>query len=356
MGVLERDIVGNEVTIMKYGKFKSFLIVAVILALSVLLYLYLREHAGRRWSANEGSRTDNLDAQSEVHSLSKSSSEQTSSNAITTDRLSTFTKVLSGRNIPVNFFGKVVDQNGKPLPGVAIKVLVRHIIMPSPITPLGGTESVSLELETQYDGCFEMKDISGDAFEFKSFMKNGFEIEPKTKKSYTPIQGNKANPTMFRMWATTVHESLIIKDNKKFPIIPDGRAYIIDLHTGEISTNGATGVRIWINRPPKVRFEDKFEWTCAIDVLNGELRMEDDNNSSMFVAPTEGYEKAFQFAQKVGSGWCDGTGKLRFYVSLNNGAEYGRMIVQLYAYFNEQVPGLIRISYVINPSGSHILK
>ncbi len=46
----------------------------------------------------------------------------------------------------------------------------------------------------------------------------------------------------------------------------------------------------------------------------------------------------------------------RFYVQLNNRQEYGRITIELYARYNDQTPGLIRLSYAIDPSGSRILR
>ena len=60
--------------------------------------------------------------------------------------------------------------------------------------------------------------------------------------------------------------------------------------------------------------------------------------------------------RRIGSGWGDTTGEQRFYVRLNNGQEYGRISIELEAYYNSQIPGMIRLSCTINPSGSRILR
>lgn len=76
----------------------------------------------------------------------------------------------------------------------------------------------------------------------------------------------------------------------------------------------------------------------------------------MYLAPTNNYTQSFKFEQKIGSGWGDTTGAKRFFVILNNGKVYGRITIELYAYYNEHNPGLVRLSYAINPSGSRILR
>jgi hypothetical protein len=75
----------------------------------------------------------------------------------------------------------------------------------------------------------------------------------------------------------------------------------------------------------------------------------------MYLAPVDGYESAFKFEQKVGSGWGDTTGEKQFYVRLKSGQIYGRITIELMAYYNNQIPGMVRVHYVLNPSGSRIL-
>jgi len=76
----------------------------------------------------------------------------------------------------------------------------------------------------------------------------------------------------------------------------------------------------------------------------------------MYLAPTDGYASAFQLQQQIKGGQYGETGDRLFYLKLKDGAEYGQMSIDLYAPYNDQIPGLIRLSYAINPSGSRILR
>ena len=89
-------------------------------------------------------------------------------------------------------------------------------------------------------------------------------------------------------------------------------------------------------------------------MVNGGLVATSD--PSRYLAPTDGYTPSFQLEQKIGSGWSDSTGEKLFYVLLNNGKEYGRITIELMAYYNDKTPGLVRLSYAMNPSGSRILR
>ena len=93
-----------------------------------------------------------------------------------------------------------------------------------------------------------------------------------------------------------------------------------------------------------------------MDALNGGLLEETNRYSAMFSAPTGNYVSSFQIQQNIGSGWGDSTGTKRFYVMLNNGRQYGQVSIELFAYYNDQIPGMIHVQYAINPTGSRILK
>ena len=54
--------------------------------------------------------------------------------------------------------------------------------------------------------------------------------------------------------------------------------------------------------------------------------------------------------------WVIGWIFYAFYLLLRNGREYGRMSINLFAPYGRLHPGLIRLSYAINPSGSRILR
>lgn len=265
--------------------------------------------------------------------------------------------MLENRNMPINFWGKVIDQDGTPLAGVNIKSQIRHWDFPAELDPDGNL--IKRESTTSVDGLFNISGDRGDDLGLK-LEKDGYALEPKMKTGFgygtaERFTASQEKPMIFRMWSTNIHEQLITGE-KMFQIMPDGRTYAVDLTKGTISESGDGDLKIWIKRPNPIVFGQRYNWSCEMDVVNGELLQETDSYSSMFLAPSEEYVSSFQFEQKVGSGWGDSTGSKRFYLMLKNGQEYGRMTVKLYAYYNDHIPGLIDIKYAINPSDSRILK
>jgi hypothetical protein len=266
-----------------------------------------------------------------------------------------FQRYIEEHNVPINFYGQVIDQESNSLAGVDIKVAIRHLTLPDPPASEFGTTEIRLERVSGSDGRFEINGATGDAFDLESILKDGYEAEP-TKRTFGSSGGTFANPVIFKMWSTNTHEQLITGETK-FQIVPDGRAYIIDLSKGTISESGTGDLKVWVKRPSDITYGQRYNWSCEIDTINGGLLQETDASASMYQAPVGGYTTAFTYGEDATvNGWGDTTGTQRFYIMLNNGLEYGRTSIELEAYHNGQIPGLIRIQYAINPTGSRILR
>lgn len=263
-------------------------------------------------------------------------------------------KYMESQNVPIDFYGQVIDQDSNSIAGANVKGEILHVevINPAP----GGAEDqiVPIDQETDSRGRFEIQGVSGRALQIESIQKDGYEVEPDNcPHSFgTPI-GNYENPVLFKMWSTNIHEQLITGE-KKFQIVPDGRAYFINLTDGTIAESGEGDLMVWVKYPPQTVRGQLYDWSCEVDVINGGLCPGD--SYSMFSAPVSGYVSNFQLQQQIKGGQYGETGEKRFYIQLKNGQEYGRMTIDLYAPYTDQVPGMIRLSYAINPSGSRILR
>ena len=265
-----------------------------------------------------------------------------------------FQQHIESKNSPIDFFGQVIDQDGNTLSDVHVKVAVRHWYVPVPDVMDEEGKTIRLETASDAGGRFEISGATGDAFDLESITKAGYEVEP-TKRSFGPSEGSFANPVIFKMWNTNIHEQLIT-GQKTFKIVPDGRPYFINLTTGTINESGEGDLRVWIQYTNQVVHGQLYDCSSEVDVVNGGLLEEDDLNASMYSAPTNGYTSSFQIQQQIKGGQYGLTGEKRFYVMLENGEEYGRIRINLFAPYTDQIPGLIRLSYVINPGGSRILR
>jgi hypothetical protein len=264
----------------------------------------------------------------------------------------------SNHSLPIEFYGQIIDQDSNPVPNVKINISIpRSYLFPpndSGAFPMSNSV-VRLEKETGSDGRFEINGETGDEVEIKSVQKNGYEPEPNIPHSFGASSGSLESPVVFRMWPTNLHEQLI-SDEKHYHIQIDGRPYFINLTDGTIAESGDADLKVSIKYPAEIISGQTNNWLSEVDVINGGLFEETDSSSSMFSAPANGYTPTFQYNQQIRDGQRGSIGTRRFYVRLKSGQEYGRVTIELYAPYNNQIPGMIRLSYAINPSGSHILR
>jgi hypothetical protein len=270
---------------------------------------------------------------------------------------------IASKNIPVDFYGLVIDQNSNPLPGVEIKSGVRHWKMVPPEYGLVGADEIPLKATTGPDGRFELTGASGDVFGVLLF-KDGYDAGPE-KYGFGAGSYSYANPVIFKMWSTNFHEPLIT-GNKSFEIVPDGRSYFINLTDGTISESPGGDLKVWIQYTNHVVQRQRYDWSAGIEAINGGLLevpqaimnsgFWPDPPFAMYSAPADGYIPSFGFKNQIKGGQSGEIGLRYFYLHLKGGTEYGRMTVNLFAPYGHLHPGLVCISYAINPSGSRILR
>jgi hypothetical protein len=296
----------------------------------------------------------NIETQNEQSNVDIVSVTPIQSNSVpdaTQKRVQMLQKALTAKNVPLDFYGAVIDENSNFLSGVKIKVTVRHW----GFTKNDISTEIPIERMTDETGRFKLDGATGDVFDIDYIQKAGYELEPNTKPGFGVVSGSFDSPVIFKMWSTNIHEPLITGE-KRFHVAIDGQAYFINLTEGAISQDQGD-LKIWIKFPAETNAEQRNNWLAEIDAVNGGLLEEHDPYSSMYLAPEGNYTQAFQIArQLVRKNQRGMTGQHRFYLTLKNGKEYGRFSVELFAPYNDQIPGLIDIKYAINPSGSRILR
>jgi hypothetical protein len=263
-------------------------------------------------------------------------------------------KADESANIPVAFYGLVVDQDSNVLQNVSVDLAVMEEWSEPP--PEGGTKIFPLQRQTGTDGRFEVisNSLRGKYVVIKALRKAGYEQEMSGRAMFGLPSISLDNPAVLTMWSTNIpHEQLITGDVIS-AVIPDGRRYGIDI-TNRAATEGAEGdLTVWLKRPTTVGW-DKYDWSCELDANGGLL--EDTGGQPMLVAPADGYTNVFTFNQEaVSSDWTHGLYDKHFYLRLRNGQIYGRITVNLTANPNRRAPAMLRVQYVINPSGSRLLR
>jgi hypothetical protein len=260
-------------------------------------------------------------------------------------------------NVPIEFYGKVVDQNDRPLSGAKIKTRIRHWILAAPNTPGGRTKEHVLISDE--NGSFILTKENGDALTIAAIEKEGYELSKKAKRSYSYkgtseiFTPDSDNPVVFKMWKQQGAEKLI-KGDKFYGIIPDGRQYTLNLLYGQkIEGDSSKGdLKVTIERPAQITPRTPYDWSFTIEGINGGVIETADE--FMYLAPESGYQPKYQFSMNsTHPKWSDKT-KKQFYLSSRDRKFFGRMEVDVYSSYRDQA--VFDVHYFLNTNGSRNLE
>lgn len=272
-------------------------------------------------------------------------------------------QVALGQNVPIDFWGQVIDQDGNPLAGVNVITDIRTFTIGIDGKPY--TAFPKTTLATGADGLFEVRGKTGDVFSILALEKEGYEWDPNGKHDFgynTVEQFRSAanSPIVFRLWKNGLKQSLVSGD-KFATIVPDGRPYAIDLMNGTIAeAKGSEGdLHVWVKRPNDVKRGEKYNWSFIISPQNGSV-LQDQNFlfADMTLAPTDGYINNYESVhQSSDTSWTAWELNRRFYVKIHSGQILGRIQIGVDSSADKNGgQAELHVQYVLNPSGSPILR
>jgi len=261
-------------------------------------------------------------------------------------------------NRPIEFFGLVLDQDGKPVPGVKISLQVRLMKEPRP----GAIGDLFEDIATLSDGngLFSLADSKGSVLTVKALEKEGYEPSSKTtNRSYrywdnenVRFKPDAARPEVFRMWKNAGAETLVRKGISS-PLRYDGTASTFDLLDDEKASRGDIRVTL-LRNPQQITFGQRnYEWTLALESLDGGLI--ESNDEQMYLAPADGYQpKLVIHMPPDASNWTDEK-IFNVYLKLRGGKQYARAEIKALVGSDRATTPFYITSYV-NPTGSRNLE
>lgn len=254
-------------------------------------------------------------------------------------------------NMPIDFYGRAVDQHGVPLAGVKVKVEILRVEQTSPTQ--GDVKLDQVDLESGEDGRFSILNAKGHSVHVLSVTKKGYEASPGPIATYGYYPGQARRdpdkPIVFKMWKKQGAQPLThFAWHHLMPC--DGTPSIVPL-TG---TPGEGNVQICCTRNPLTSpppGNGPFDYKFEISAMNGGIQATEDE--FMYLAPESGYSPNVVIQEKAGdSGW-QGRVKQGFYIKTSAG-HYGRLTVDWYAAQNS--PNYLELECYINPTGSRNLE
>jgi hypothetical protein len=247
----------------------------------------------------------------------------------------------------LDFYGKVIDQNGDPIAGVKVKAGVGRI---TSLTESGGEKYYT---ETDSAGKFSFVGIHGAGVGFL-LSKDGYSFSQRQPASSRPKDyvPDPKNSVVFTMWklqgaVPMVHTAF----EGRVPY--DGQTTTFDLFAGRKANGG--DLRITLTRNPLQvrRGVDRFDWTVQIQMAGGGLVEASDLYP--YEAPESGYQPMFDLSvAKESPNWTQRLTKTYFIQTAKG--DYGRVNIDL-TVDSERPQGTgIAIETWLNPSGSRDLE
>jgi len=248
----------------------------------------------------------------------------------------------------IEFYGKVIDQYGNPLPEVKVTASVIYN---------SGEKSGVQETRTTTDaeGMFSFTGMKGRTFDYH-LEKVGYQTMPERDAfDYTELvpeekrhHPDPRNPVVLKMWKLQGTEPLVHYERKYFPLPADGTPVHIDLSTGKQVASGGDLV-FAVNHvvlPRGALPEPQFDWHARAEIAGGGLV--ESNQRLMYLAPDEGYASAVTIdmpATKVD--WANSIN--RSYYMRTRGNLFGRVEVYLNANQRDYDPSYVMLQWWLNP-------
>jgi hypothetical protein len=262
------------------------------------------------------------------------------------------------RTLPIEFWGRILDQNNQPVVGAQIKI---HI-MYADITKPNGSGTRELGLQSDNQGDFRVNKLTGYILGVDEIKKGGYVLSNKffsvrTYSYYNSIPKDQYrydpdNPVIFRMWRKQGGEKLETRE-KFYGIKPDGRIYTLNMlqHTkalGELIGD----VRVNIKRPEQVNSQEKYDWSFSVEGIDGGLI--ETNDEFLYQAPQSGYQNKYEYRILASSpDWVPEI-KKSYYFKSRGGQVYGSMQVEVISKYREGA--VFDVKYYANPAGSRNLE
>jgi hypothetical protein len=188
---------------------------------------------------------------------------------------------------PISFWGKVVDQDGAPVPGATISFGAND--HPN---PMGGGSNHSRTSDA--NGLFSIAGIHGVSLFVKVSKEGYYQLSESQAGFDYVIRGNSSlplpsasKPALFVLKKKGEAAKLAVK-GFRVSIPKDGTPVEIDLETGRMVPAGKGDVRVeaWTQDQAKDA-QGHYDWRCQISVPGGGVLARKDRFE--FEAPAEGY-------------------------------------------------------------------
>jgi protocatechuate 3,4-dioxygenase beta subunit len=241
--------------------------------------------------------------------------------------------------MPINFYGKVVDQNGQPVSGAKVQLSWTDQ------SKEGSTQS---ETSSDGQGNFTLENKEG-RYLLVTVTKPGYytaQQQNQTSFDYAGFwderyyQPDSRNPVLFHLRKEGVKENLLT-GNINVNIPSGGAPTSIGFSRNPADSWARVEVQAWTNTekyPPRI-----FDWHAIITVPGGDIQP--CNDEFPFTAPEGDYKPSIEFNMPAtAEKWKRGI-EQQYYIRYTNPLRYGRVLLEISG-ASQNVSG----AYWINPT------
>ena len=268
---------------------------------------------------------------------------------------------IAGKNVPVNFWGRVVDQDGKPLQGVRIVLAIRRWHLASAL----GIDATFPKSEVISDsaGRFQVLGGRGDNLSLETVEKEGYQVSPNLVRSFSygetpgPFVADASNPVVIRMWKTLPKEPLkTVRISKMIPY--DGTPVQINLLEGKLMEGNANDAHLTVRlerQPREIGVTNRipFDWNATITISDGGLAYTQEEFP--YLAPVEGYTNQIHVQMpRTLPDWSP-LKQISFFVRNSMGTFYGLVKTEFRANYSGSKTGFT-LEGTLNTNASRVLQ
>jgi len=252
--------------------------------------------------------------------------------------------------MPINFWGKVVDQNNKPVPGTTVAFTWNNY------SEQGNAKKIT---STDDEGNFSLIGVNGKGMSLM-VEKQGYHALQGGLGSYEYAaffdgnyhQPDPKKPVVFRL-IKKLEADPLIAGRVHYKLAYDRAPYYYDLEKATLSRQiPKVGIKFGFTRSESQQGQP-FDWSWTVEGVNSNLRPTDDEFAQM--APKEGYTSQWQVSQSAKAERFMQVAKTRLYTLTSDG-RYA--VVDLYyVQSNRRDSGpFLTVKSLLNPSGSRNLE
>lgn len=240
-------------------------------------------------------------------------------------------RVIESGNVPIKFWGRVVDQDGVPLSGVRIAYMysIHH----------GNDQGVAWiehemrkgETRSDSDGSFSITDLTGHDLTIESVTKTDYVYRKRSSLTYkyggnmpeSRFAPQRDNPVCIVMIHKDALESLIHMRGS-LDVLGDGAAERWNLWSGEADASGELAITFKADPGVSASPAQLVSWSADLSVVGGGIT-EAPWGEGAYRAPESGYSATVAYPRRDQK---QGVPRRGFYLQTADG-KYGRLEVEL---------------------------